>query len=149
MAITDIIRKRQANRTVVRVVSDLESPVYFHWYLDGQYRGMSLNPEWAFALPVGGRARVAVVDTTDPDYDGAGNCPDASGAYLPLEWRRSLADDVGHYRIEESVDGGDYVAVAEVLPEPNVWSYEHAVGPLTDLATYTWKVIPVDLDGND
>ena len=75
--------------------------------------------------------------------------PDFSESRKTLWWIRSLASDVDHYRIDQSVDGGAWEELATVRVINDQWAYQYTTGPLTDLATYTWRIVPVDTAGSD
>jgi hypothetical protein len=62
---------------------------------------------------------------------------------------RSLAEDVAHYRIDQRAGGGDWQAAGTVARDGEAWSYQWTTGRLDDLTEYEWRVVPVDLAGND
>ncbi len=132
----------------VTVASDLAGAVVYHWYRDGAYLGASTVPEWTFYVGVGEQARIAVVDTTDEDFDPEANNPEPYPATRRLWWIRSLSADTDHYRVEQQADGGDWELLATVAHDGARWSYEHRTGRLDDLADYAWRVVPVDRAGN-
>jgi len=86
----------------------------------------------------------------DADADPAALAPTGQApATRLLWWIRSLSADVEHYRVEQQADGGDWDLVATVAHDARAWSYEHRTGRLDDLTEYEWRVVPVDLAGND
>ena len=80
----------------------------------------------------------------DADYDDGSGYP----ARKTLWWVRSLATDVDHYRIDQQEDGGAWEMIGRVWPVLGQWSYRHTTDRLTDLATYSWRILPVDAAGN-
>jgi len=154
MAITSYSQRRYSNVTTVTVVSDLTPPsggaVYYHWYIDGAYVAMTRSSSRSFALEAGDQVKIVAQDTTDPDYDAVANAPAGYPARRSLWWLRSLDDDVEHYRVEQRrEDDNDWSVVAIVRHDNRVWSYSLLTGRLDDLIGYAWRVVPVDLAGND
>jgi len=75
--------------------------------------------------------------------------PDFSKPRKTLWWVRSLAEDVDHYRVDQSIDGGVWHELTTLRVIDNQWDYQHTTAPLTDLATYIWRIVPVDTAGTD
>jgi len=137
------------NTTTITVASTLTPPVYFFWYLDGQFLGMTLTPTRAFHLLAGEQARIDVLDTIDPNFDAYANAPAAYPPRKLLFWVRSLADDIDHYRIDQKLDSGDWTVIGNVPASADPWSFRFLTPRLTDLGEYTWRIVPVDQVGND
>jgi hypothetical protein len=136
--------------TIVTVVSSLTSPVYYHWFVDGAWVGVTRDdPSYALRVPPGEQRRVECVDTNDADADPATLAPaDQAPATRLLWWIRSLATDLDHYRVEQQAAGGDWELLATVAHDARAWSYEHRTERLADLTAYAWRVVPVDRAGN-
>lgn len=151
MAITSIVQQRQEGRTAVHATSDLPGSVYFHWYRDGTYVGMTRSNVQVFALRDGQRARIAVIDTDDPAFDPEASPPCQPGAFQLLQWRRSLDANVAYYCVSQQKDGADWetIGTVEHEQEADPWSYSYVAGPLDDLSIYSWRVTPVDTDGKE
>lgn len=149
MAITSITTSRHDNVTTVTAVSDLSGEVFFHWYMDGAFVGQSTSGQRTFLLENGDQVRIEVLDTNDADFDSIANAPAGWPARRSLWWVRSLDTDVVHYRIEQQQDAGAFVAVGQVSHADAEWSYSFLTPRLADLSAYTWRIIPVDLAGND
>ena len=134
----------------VTVTSDLLGTglVYYHWYLDGLYQGVTTSPTRAFVLD-GEQARVEVVDTLDANFDPYADPPDAYPARRTVWWVRSLDADTDHYRVEQKEGAGEWAAIGAVAHDASKWSYELVTDRLTDLTDYKWRVIPVSQAGND
>ena len=135
--------------TTVTVSSDLTPPVWFHWYLDGSFQETTTVGEFRISLEPGSQARLEVIDTTDPDFDPLANEPAAWPATKDLWWIGSLAADLDRYRVEQQQDGGDWTPIATVLKQDNQWHYHIESGRLVDLATYAFRIVPIDAAGND
>jgi len=133
---------------VVEVVSSLSGTVFFHWYLDGLYMGVTTASSRAFWIDAGEQARVEVLDTTDPAFDPIANAPDAWPARRLLWWVRSLDADVDHYRVEERKAAGAWELVSTVRHVSDRWHYSAVSRRLDDLTDYTWRIVPVDRAGN-
>ena len=149
MTITSTTATRIDELVQVAVVSDLTGTVYYHWYVDGVWRGMTSTPTHTIYVGSDAQARIDVVDTNDADFDYLAGNPSPYPAARRLWWIRSLAGDVDHYRIEQQIDGGDWTALAAVPRRGEQWHYEYTTGRLTDLTAYVWRVVPVDEAGND
>jgi len=149
MSITAYTTTRLGNLTHVDVTSDLGGTVYYFWYLDGCHVARTLAPSYSFQIPTGDQARVECLDSDDADYDPYENAPDAYPPRRSLWWVRSQDTDVDHYRLEQSEGGGDWSTLARVFPRPGDWDFSYLTGRLTDLASYQWRIVPVDTAGND
>ena len=149
MAITSYSTTRLGDTTVVTVTSDLTDTIYYHWYVDGQWVGMTTQPSRGFQVSAGEQLRVECLDTNDADYDYTANAPEGWPARKTLWWVRSLATDVDHYRIDQQEDGGAWETIGRVWPVLGQWSYRHTTERLTDLAVYSWRILPVDAAGNE
>lgn len=149
MAITGYNVRRHGRMVIVTATSGLAGAVYYHWYLDGIYMGMSTNGRWTVYLDVDEQARIVCQDTNDADYDPIANATDGYPARRTLEWYKSVDTDVSHYRVEQNEDAGGWTELGTVAHEATRWQYTYLTRRLTDLASYQWRVIPVDLAGND
>jgi len=149
MSITSYTQTRDGNMTIVTVTSDLSSPVFYHWYQNGAFVGSGNQASWTFFLDDGEQARVECHDTNDADYDPIANAPTLRAARRTLEWIRSTAADIDHYRIDQKIGDGDYEQIAMVNARAGIWSYTYQTDRLSDLTSYTWKITPVDNAGND
>jgi len=149
MSITAIDTTRFGNVTTVTATSDLGGSPYFHWYVDGAWVGVSLTGSWDFYLPLGDSARIDVIDTADADFDPVAGAPAGWPARRTLWWIRSLATDCDHYRVEQKKGAGEWSTAGIVHHDPNRWEYFILTDRLDDLSDYTWRVVPVDLAGND
>ena len=149
MSITAYSQVRIGNVTRVTVTSDLSAPIYYHWYLNGSWSGVTTGPGKSFHLGDGDQARIEAIDTNDPAYDGIANAPDGWPARRTIWWCRSVDSDVVRYRVEQQKDGGDWSTLGTVQAVAGQWPYSLLTGRLDDLATYAWRVYPVDAAGND
>jgi hypothetical protein len=121
--------------------------LYYYWFIDGAYVGMTSEPNWTLALEPGEQVRVDCWITEDADYDPLAAPPAGWPSRRTLWWVRSLAADVDYYRVDQSVDGGAWSEVGRVAMERGAWEYSFFTGVLTDLSVYTWRVVPVDFRG--
>ena len=155
--ITGYQTTRYGLTTTVTVASDLVAPaggtVFYHWYRDGSYIGMTTVPTRSFVVEAGEQLRILVKDTLDAAYDGLGAAPAGYPARRTLTWIRSLGDDVAKYQITQAQRlGGEYgdpVALATVHHETSVWDYDLLSSRLDDLYEHLWQAIPVDAAGNE
>lgn len=152
MAITSYIVTRLATATIVRVASDLSGTIFYHWYIHGAYVSLTMGTERGFTLADQERARIEVHDTNDPDYDAVANAPDGYPARRTIFWLRSSGwglEPEGRYRLEQKKGAGSWVAIGEVRQTAESWSFRMVTPVLDDLSTYTWRIISIDLAGND
>lgn len=139
---------RIGTATLITVSSDLSGTVYFHWYIDGAYVGLTTEGEKSFVLPAGDQSIIDVEDTTDPNFDPIANAPTGYSARRTLVFERSIDTDVDRYLIEQKRGAAAYVSLGFMKHDPGQWVYEFLTPRLDDLATYTWRVTPIDLAGN-
>lgn len=147
MSITNITTQRIGQTTIVTAVSGLGGMVYFHWYVDGAYVGVSQAGTRSFAVAAGEQSRIEVIDTVDPDFDALAAPPAAFPARFSLHWIRSPAADVREYRINQ-YDGATWSEIARVAHDDAAWEYVFITPRLTDLRTYRFEVVPLDPAGN-
>lgn len=145
--ITGYTTTRTGTVTLVTVTSDLTGTIWYHWYLDGAWIGYTLSGARTFAPAPGERIRVDVVDTNDPDFDALAAPPAGYPARRTLWWVRSVAAGVARYRIQQKKGAGSWVTIAEI-PATDAWHYQHTTDRLDDLASYTWRITPLDSVGN-
>ena len=149
MTITSYQTIRADRITTVVVASDKTGTVYFHWYVDGVWVGMTQSNRRDFYVDEGEQARVEVVDTNDADFDAVAGAPAGWPARRLVWWVRSLESGVDHYRVEQSKDGGAWSTVGIVHHADTDWEYFRLTDRLDDLADYSFRVVPVDRAGND
>jgi hypothetical protein len=149
VTITAYATTRQGRLTRVRAISSLSAPIYYHWYLDGLYLGVTRTESRAFCLDLSDQRRITVLDTNDPDFDPLVNAPEGWPARRTIQWTASVAADVAWYRVDQSKAGGEWTAVARVRHDPRRWVYSWESGRLDDLTKYAWRVVPMDEGLND
>lgn len=135
--------------TQVTVTTILASPVYYFWYLDGRYVGMTTIASRTFSLPSGDQLRLVVLASNDPDFDPLAAAPLSFPSTRTLFWIRSLSASVDHYQIREQKNSEPWIVLANVPAVGTQWSYAFQTETLDDLATYSWQIIPVDRYGNE
>jgi len=147
--ITDYAQTRHGTITSVTVTSDLSGTIYYHWYRDGVHVAATESATYWFVLQDQESLRIEVFDTNDADFDPIANAPDGWPARRTIWWVRSTATDVHHYRVDQKLGAGAWSQIAVVYPETDIWSYSVVTPRLTDLSSYTWRIVPVDAAGND
>jgi hypothetical protein len=148
MSITSITSCRAGDITTVTVASDLSGVVFYHWYLDGVWLGMTSAPSMSLRLGDGECGRLDCIDTTDPAFDGPANSPDEPASRRTIWWVRQPTG-VEKYRVEQRKNAGAWVSIGEVVQDGESWSYSILTDRLDDLADYEWRVIPIDAAGNE
>jgi len=149
MSITSYASTRVGGMTEITVASDLSGTIYYHWYQDGVYLGVTALPRMSFFLDAGEQADVVCQDTLDADYDPLDAAPDGWPARRAVWWLRSVDADVASYRVEQCVDAGDCTTIDTIDRDGEAWEYAILSDRLEDLATHEWRVIPIDVAGND
>lgn len=147
--ITSTSQIRIGFKTVVTAVSSLSGVVYYFWYLDGAYMGFTTSASYSFVLKPGEQSVIDVLDSNDPDFDPVTNAPAGYPARRTLVWTRSIDADVHQYRVEQRKDAGAWVELGYVYDDPAQWLFRLLSPRLDDLAEYEWRVVPMDLAGND
>lgn len=140
---------RIGNQVQVTAATDTAGPVYFFWFVDGSFVGRTAAAQRTFWIGRDEQARIEVFESVDPETAYTAFLPVALSAGRTLWWIRSFDDDVARYRVDENVDAGGYNAIASVRHEAGRFSYRFVTGRLTDLASYQWRVVPVDQVGNE
>ncbi len=135
--------------SMVRVTSDLVGEVYFYWFLDGAFVAMTRSAEYQINLPEGDQARVECIASNDASFDVVANGPATPATRVVIWWISSASSDVASYRVEQQKDGGDWVTIGRVNHDASLWDYQLVTPRLDDLASYAWRVVPVDQAGND
>ncbi len=124
-------------------------PPIYHWFRDGAHVAETHSRAYTFVLADDNQADVTVQVATDPAFDPVANAPAAFPATRTIEWLRSLATDLDHYRVEQKIGAGSWIAVARVPRNAEAWAYRWQSDRLTDLTDHEWRVFPVDAAGND
>lgn len=149
MSITATNSTRSGNTTTISVTSSLAAPVYFHWYMDGVYLGRTGTGRKTINLQTADQGRITILDTNDPAFDPVTNAPAGYSAKRTLAWVRSIDANIRRYRVEQQQDGGAWVTIGYVQDDPSHWLYSFVTTRLVDLSTYSWRVFPIDKNGND
>ncbi|MCP4249172.1 MAG: hypothetical protein GY778_19175 [bacterium] len=151
MAITSTtVEYVSASVVQVTVVSDLVGAVFYHWYTDGAYVGMTTTSTRTFYIEPGEQVEIEAIDTLDVNFDPIANAPTAYPARRTVQWLRSLEADVAQYRVETTPwVGAGWVTVGTVYHDEAAWSYDLLTERLEDLTPIIVRVVPVDGSGND
>lgn len=145
---TAFTQTRQGNTTLVTVTPILTGTVFYFWYLDGIYSGLSLAPQKTFVLLHGTQSRLECVQTLDADFDPLDNAPPGYPAFRTLTFARSGDPTIARYEIQQQANGGSWTTIGYVRDNPAQWMYSFRTPRLTDLTTYAWQVIPISQSGN-
>jgi hypothetical protein len=149
MSITSTTQVRTGNATQITVVSSLTGTIYYHWYQDGSYLGVSSTPTRTFVLVPGSQARFTILDTNDAAFDPVANAPEGYPATRSLVFTRSIDSDVSKYRIEQQRESDGWISLGIIFDDPRAWVYQLSTPTLDDLTNYGWRVIAIDTAGND
>lgn len=145
-----VSRARFASVTLFTVAGRFRGRVFYHWYVDGEYGGMTATPTFSVYLSVGDVARIKVLETLDPNFDPIANAPAMYGPRKRLRWLRSLDLSAHSYRVEQNRAGAEWVAIGTVFAAGrNAWEFSFVSPRLDDLVSYAWRVVPVTNAGND
>jgi hypothetical protein len=132
----------------VSVTTNLTGRVYWHWYVNGRYAGMSRASNRVFPVPRGAQANITSKPVRYASYNGAENEPLALSGEVTLEWTRSVDANIDRYLAQYQSAGGPWVTFAKVR-DSGAWSYRVTTPQLDDDVVYSFRVVPVDAAGND
>lgn len=135
--------------TTIRVTTPLVGNVYYYWFVDGAFVGMTASPEYVMILPEGDQARVECIASNDASFDYLLNRPATPATRSVVWWIASASSDVAAYRIEQAKDGGAWAEIGRINHDAARWDYRFVSPRLDDLASYAWRVVPIDRVGND
>jgi hypothetical protein len=122
--------------------------LWYHWYLDGCWMGRTTEPTRTFQVPAGEQLRLEVIPTDQADFDPVQNAPAGYPARQTVWWIRSIDADLAGYRVQQQKAEGEWSTIAEV-PQGAQWDFSIITDRLDDLTRYTWRVVPLDLAGNE
>lgn len=147
LMITSVTQSRSGNVATVTAVSNLSAPIYYFWYRDGQFQDYTTSPTHAFGIDGTAIARIDVIDSNDPAFDGPANAPQSYPATRTITWVRSLDAGIGSYIIQQSINSGGYTTIATVPDEKGRWLYSFETLPLLDLTQYSFQIVAIDQNG--
>jgi len=155
--ITSVIRRqlptisvsRRLEDVTVTVTSYLRGDVYYFWYIDGAFLTRTRNNKYTFFVKEGDQFRVSVLDSNDFDFDAIANAPKGYPSRRTIFWTRCTDSDILKYNLEQNKDGAGWTDIGTVNDIPGQWSYTFVTERLTDLSTYQFRIIPVDVAGNE
>ena len=140
-------QERRGDVSTVTVTSSLSGAVYYHWYVNGVHWAMTTTNQYSFVAVE--QLRIDVIPTNDPGFDFEANAPAVPDDLVTLWWVRSTDTDVKEYKVEQQKDAGGWSTIATVAFIPSTWDYRVETRRLDDLASYEWRVTPVDAAGNE
>ena len=143
--ITSYTVSRTGDTSIVRVSSSLTAPIWYWWFLDGAFVNVTRAAQYTFVLTPGEQATVECIDTSDNVQPSA---PAGYPATRTIRFVTSLADTIARYCVQQQKNGGAWETIGYVQDNPGGWSYSVQTDMLDDLATYAWRVIPIDTAGN-
>lgn len=138
---------------VIEVVSNLGGTVFFHWWIDGAYLGMTVTGRMEFQVADGEQSRITVHDTTDAAFDpiGSGQAPRFPPARMTAAWYKSLEADTAYYQVwmkeETNVPAEEYHLIGTVPHDPARWLYTF-LSPRSRGFGFSFDIRPVDKAGN-
>lgn len=147
MAITYGNVNRHGPFVTVNVTSSLTGTIYYHWYRDGAWIGMTRDARLILYVPPDEQHEIVCQDTNNVAYDGPANAPDGRPPTLTVVWTASACTDIDYYKIERKEGAGEWARVGVLSDGP--WFFRWATARLTDLASYQWRITPVDTSGNE
>ena len=142
-------QSQQGQLSTIRVGTPLAGRVYYFWWVDGTYAGMTAGPEYVLLLPAGEQARVECVPSQNPLFDYLTYGPSTPPARALVWWIGSPAADVDYYRIDQAADGGAWSELGQVVHASELWDYRYLTPRLDDLTSYAWRVVSIDKAGNE
>jgi hypothetical protein len=129
---------------VVSVTTSLTGTVYYNWYRNGRFAGVTVRPERKFHVGAGEQIEVDCIATRWRGFAAARHAPQSYHGRRRLEWLRSADSDVDHYLVQYQKDAGGWSTFRTVKHKAGQWSYAASTPTLDDGSTYDFRVIPVD-----
>lgn len=148
-----LVATQRGRYVTVQAETAITEDVYFHWYLDGLYAGVTRTPHFGYLLPLDDSAFVQCLATLYPDFDPIAAAPAGYPSRGTLQWIRSSAMNIGYYRVDSATGagvpaGGDWKEIARFVADDR-WHYTYLTPSRSDLTWYWYRVVPVDTAGND
>lgn len=145
------IRVERPLPNVIRAIAtsnkSIPENIYYFWYVDGTYMGMTRRPVFEFNILSGEHIRIDVLDSCSRGFDAEGNAPDVVSARYTLYWNPS-DEETAYYRVRQQKSGGSWVTIGKIRHEQGRWNYCCVTPVLDDQGTYTFDVAAVDARGN-
>jgi hypothetical protein len=138
---------RRGRVSTVSVTTNLSGLLFFHWYVDGTWVGMTGTNQHSFVTLPGEQVSIECIPTQDPDFDFLASAPAVTSRRETLWWIRSADSDVAAYKVEQQKDAGSWLTIATVDSVVNQWEYQLTTPQLDDLGDYVWRVSAVDAAG--
>ena len=135
--------------SIVTASCFLAAPVYYHWYLDGQYLGMTTLAERSFRLVAGDQVQLIVLATRLADFDPYANAPAGYPARKTVWWIRSLDPSAAWYRVDQQQPDSSWLPVARLAADSKTWGYCWLSGRLADLTAAAFRIVPLDALGRE
>lgn len=146
-----ITQARAGNVTTAKATTTLAGIVYYYWYVDGIYVGVTSSSTGSssrtFAFTRGQQSRVVCLTSNSAAFDFIANAPTAYPSRRNLVFTRSLDTSVVRYLIEQQAGGGAWVSLGTMQNDPRLWLYQFLTPPLLDLTSYAWRVTPFNAAG--
>ena len=129
-------------------VSDLSGSIFYHWYRDSIYQGVTNGPVHGFYLSYTTESDIVAVDTNDPDFDPLAAPPATYPSFRTLWWVRGSDTAAVQYLLEYTADGGAWTTFKKVNIDPTFWEFQYRTFILTDDVEYDFAVSGIDIAGN-
>lgn len=147
MAIISESVTRIGEISLLEMTSDLSGTIYYHWYREGAWVGMTTEPRKHFRLEPGDEERIICQDTNDAAYDPVANAPAGYPARRSVFWTQSSVGNVRTFKVQEKKAAGSWTDRATI--RGHAWAYDWLSARLDDLTDYAHRVLGVDAAGND
>jgi hypothetical protein len=145
------IVKRIQNQLIVTASVGMTAP-YWHWYVDGAWRGMNRTGIFTVTIRDGEQADVLAFPTNDANFDPIANAPRYFSAVRTIWFNESPDSDTSYYLVQQATGAspGAYATIdsGKVWHRDGTWQYHAETRRLTDLTYYWFRVVPYDRAGN-
>ena len=140
---------RIGNIVTITADSILTGTVYYYWYFDGTFMGMTTSNTYSVYVELNEQINVVVKDSNSALFDAVSNAPTDYPARRTIYWNPPDASDIYYYRVEQNRASAGWTTIGIIYHQARDWEYYLYTPRLSDLISYQWRIYPVDTALND
>jgi len=144
-AVLTVTLRRAGARALVSVTTNLSGSVYYHWYVNGRWIGVTQRPQhWFHVQDERRQIEIECVATKWSRFDHELHRPLQYHGHPLVSWIRSASTDVAHYLAQYRQDAGEWTTFQQVRHVAGRWQYRVTAPLLADGSAYEFRVVPVN-----